>query len=90
MTLWARQSLFRELFDMNTWNLSVEETDDAVIFSLELVANKTFDLDSYEFTNMVDTITGVGQESANLIMQPDCVKFRIEVPAQAVPDDYMD
>lgn len=90
MTLWARRSLFREQFDMNTWELSVTETDDSVVFCIALIGEEKFDLDNFKFKNMIDTITGVGQDSAEFIVGPNITEFRIEVPERALPDDYMD
>lgn len=91
MTIWARRSLFREHFDMDKWELSVEEHDDYIVFTTELKEGEAvFDLESFGFNDLIDTITIVGQDSAELVISEDFSGFRVEVPRESLPEDYMD
>lgn len=90
MTIWARRSLFRQEFDMDKWDLSVEEKDESVVFVVELVGDVQFDLDSFGFDNTLEMITAVGQDSADLLIGNDFTGVRVEVPRTALPEDYLD
>lgn len=90
MTIWARRSLFRQLFDMDEWELTVQENNDTVLFELELQGGATFDLESFEYDDTINTLTAVGQNSAELIIEDDFTGFRVEVPRSSLPEDYLD
>lgn len=91
MTIWARTSTFREVFEETDWQVTLEERETEVEFVATAKPPVTIQLDSFEWQHMLETVQAVGQTRAELEIsgnQPP--EIRVTVPREALPEDYDD
>lgn len=86
MTVWARKSLFQETFG-SKWNVTINEFEDYVIFSMKPENTATIKIDSYKFTNIKRNITSVGADEAKFCFGKDS-GVTVKVSREKLPDDY--
>lgn len=91
MTLWARLSYFREQAELldGEWTVSIEEHPDEVVFKLTLQSECVIDLESLPRSLCGEYLTGVGQDSSELILDSD-PRIEVTVPKDRLPNDYRD
>jgi|AntDeeMinimDraft_5_1070356.scaffolds.fasta_scaffold16679_3 hypothetical protein len=90
MTLWARKSGFQETFGEN-WTVELNELEDKVEFIIMPNENITIDIDSMEFRNLINYMTGLGEDEAKIFYDNDNqFGFQVVVPRTSLPEDYTD
>lgn len=89
MTIWARRSLFRELFG-DDWNILMRREKESVTFIMIPRGDVTMDVDSLEWSSIQDTLTGVGAETVEFFVKGGNTGFRVTVDRDRLPEDFDD
>lgn len=86
MTIWARKSLFEELFG-SKWSVDVSEENNYIVFTIKPKRTAVIELDSYKFDNIVSKVSEIGADEGKIYFGDES-GFIYKVHKNKVAEDY--
>lgn len=86
MTIWARKSLFEELFG-SKWSVEVSEENEYIVFTVKPDKTAVIGLNSYKFNDIVSKVSEIGADEGKIYFG-DEAGFIYKVNKDKVAEDY--